>query len=227
MMNRRMRFRTRLGPVLETEVGNSWPIIEIFRDGHYDVEIPWPSVRRVVDVGGHVGAFALWVAARAAHAQITTFEPEPRNFRDLELNVARNDVRDRVTRVNAAVAGHDGRRVLNVPVHRHNASFATAADARRVSVDCVSLERYLQGQASREIDVLKLDCEGAEWEILTSLRRETLRQIRHLLVECHTQREDDIDELIGLLGEVGLTPRIISTGQNREYALVMTLWAAR
>jgi FkbM family methyltransferase len=227
MMNRRMQFRTRLGPVLETELGNSWPIIEIFRDGHYDVDIPWPAVRRVVDVGGHVGAFALWVAARAAHAHITTFEPEPRNYRDLELNLARNNVLDRVTRVNAAVGARDGTRVLNVPVHRHNASFAAGADAARVSVDCVSLERYLDRQASREIDVLKLDCEGAEWEILTSLRVESLWQIRHLLVECHTQRAEDVDELIGLLLDVRLTPRIISTGQDPEYAVVATLWAAR
>ena len=227
MMNRRMRFRTRLGPVLETELGNSWPIIEIFRDGHYDVDIPWPEVRRVVDVGGHVGAFALWVAARAPHARITTFEPEPRNFRDLELNVARNEVCDRVTRVNAAVGAHDGRRVLNVPVHRHNASFAAGADARRVSVDCMSLERYLDGRASSEIDVLKLDCEGAEWEILTSLRSQTLQQIRHLLVECHTQREGDIDDLTRVLADAGLTPRIVATGESREYAVVTTLWAAR
>jgi FkbM family methyltransferase len=226
-MERRMTFRTRLGPALESELGNTWPIVKIFRDWEFTVPLDWSSVHRVVEVGGHVGAFALWAAAHAPRARVVTFEPEPRNFRDLRRNIQRNGLADRVVSVNAAVAAEDGRRTLDVPIQRNRATFTSASAGGTIEVDCVGLERYLDEEHPDPIDVLKLDCEGAEWEILPSLSGETYDRVHHIIVGCHAHRESEVEEMKGLLASRGFTSRLVTTGADPDYALLVTLWGER
>lgn len=229
LMERRIEFRTRLGPVLETEIGNAWPIVKIFRDWQFSVPLDWSAVARVVEVGGHVGSFAVWAAACAPRANVVTFEPEPRNFRDLERNVRRNDLGERVVRVNAAVAAEDGRRALKVPIQRNRASVAprTGEKAAAHEVECIGLERYLKREVTGTIDVLKLDCEGAEWEILPSLSRETFGRTRHVLVGCHARDTAQVGEMRALLARQGFRSRVVERGSDPEYPLLVTLWAQR
>jgi FkbM family methyltransferase len=225
-MRRRLAFRTREGFVLETELGNAWPIVEIFRDSHYDVPIGWASIEHVLDVGSHVGAFTIWVAARAPRARITAFEPEPRNFGDLRLNVERNDLADRVSLVNAAVGAEAGTRTLRVRRRRDTSSLAPPGASGSTEVDCVALEDVLTEHESPRIDVLKLDCEGAEWEILRSLDTQKLRRVAHILLECHAERRDQLDVMLEQLEAKGFIPRVLSTGSAPGlYPLLATIWA--
>jgi FkbM family methyltransferase len=223
---RRLRFETRLGPSLETQVGNASPIVEIFRDCAYDVPMDWRGIRHVVDVGGHVGAFTAWVAARAREAQIVTFEPEQGNFDDLRMNIQRNGLSNRVTLVNAAVGAVDGKRDLHVFPQRDASSFAEGGLGQVVEVDCIDLGRYLLEHFSEPIDVLKLDCEGAEWEIFRSLNAERLRQVRHVLVECHVQEEREINVMMQLLLDRAFAPHVISSRLVKgTHPLVALIWA--
>ena len=227
-MERRITLRTRLGPVLTTEIGNAWPIVKIFRDWEFDVALDWGAVHQAVEVGGHVGSFPLWVAAHAPDARVLSFEPEPRNFHDLRLNVEQSGLADRITTVNAAVAANDGRRALDVPVQRNRAGFATASNgAPTIEVDCVGLERYLDAECPGPIDVLKLDCEGAEWEILPSLSRETYDRVHQIFVGCHAHEEQEIGQVVEFLSERGFESRAVSTGSDPEYPLLVTLWGER
>ena len=222
-----MTFRTRLGPTLESELGNTWPIVKIFRDWEFELPLDWSSVERIVEIGGHVGAFALWAAAHAPSARIVSFEPEPRNFQDLRSNVERNGLSDRIVAVNAAAAAAAGRRTFDVPLQRSKAAFASPAAEGSVEVDCVPLERYLDDEVPERIHVLKLDCEGAEWEILPSLSDKTYDRIRNVIVGCHAQTHRQVDEMRELLGERGFASRIVSTGSDRDFALLATIWGER
>jgi len=227
LMERRMSFRTRPGPTLTTELGTAWPIVEIFRDGHYDVPIVWGDVRRVVDVGGHVGAFAIWVATRASNARIETFEPEPRNFADLVANVERNGLGDRIVAHNVAVGARDERSVLNVPLRRDMSSLAPGA-GRQVEVQCVALDRHLRDCVDGAVDVVKLDCEGAEWEILPSLSDESLRRVRNLLVEFHARRPEEIEAAERDLRAHGFTTTALASGPGpTTSSFFSTVWASR
>lgn len=227
-MRRRFEFRTRLGATLETELGNAAPIVEIFRDAHYDVPIEWKSVRRVLDVGGHVGAFAIWVALRAPNATIVAFEPEEQNFADLVSNVERNRLSSRVELVNAAIAPAAGTRVLNVPVERNCSSFADVVGSDAVDVRCVSLRPYLHDPGGRPADLVKLDCEGAEWEILASVEPDDLRDVRYVLMECHAHEPGDFVRMKHILERLGFSPQTRSMAEGSDvYRLIATLWADR
>ena len=228
-MGRRLAFRLRSGAVLETELGNASPIVEVFRDGQYDVPIDWSAVATVIDVGGHVGAFTVWTALRAPRAQITVFEPEPRNYRDLVANVRRNGLSERVTAIDAAVAVADGRALLHVPRSgRETASTTTAAGPDVLDVRCVDLRRYLEAPSVETVDVLKLDCEGAEWDVLESLPVQTLRRAHNVLVEAHANDSDAAERLCDFFRERGFEPTILRRGfVPGLYRALATIWAAR
>jgi FkbM family methyltransferase len=228
LMHRRLEFRTQLGPTLKTELGNAGPIVEVFRDSHYDAPINWNSVHRVLDVGGHVGAFASWVATRAPDATIVAFEPESRNFTDLAANVDRNGLSSRIELVNAAVAPAAGTRVLNVPVERNCSSFADVASSAAIEVSCIRLQPYLRHPVHGAADLLKLDCEGAEWEILASLERDDMNDVRYVLMECHAHEPRDFAEMQRTLERLGFSSHTRSMSQGSDvYPLVATLWADR
>ena len=229
LARRRLAFRLREGAVLTTELGNASPIIEVFRDLHYDVPIEWRSVRQVADVGGHVGAFTVWVAFRAPGAQIVSFEPEPQNYHDLRSNIERNGLGSRVRAINAAVAPKDGEGVLRVPVfQREGSSLARLPNTTGIRVSCVGLERFLRHEMPGVIDVLKLDCEGGEWELLRSLRHSTLERIRHVLVEAHAQDLAQIEDMKAIFRQNGFVPRVVRLEERiAGYVALATIWASR
>ena len=204
LRSRRLRIATRLGPELETEAVNASPVIAIFRDGEYDLPVPWPELELVVDAGAHIGAFAAWVAVLAPRAHIVAFEPEPGNFRDLERNAARNEFGARTRLVNAAVGASSGVRALAVPAMRDMAStVGSGLPMTTTTVECIDFDRYVREDLGRPIDLLKVDCEGAEWETLDALSTEAWGYIRRIVVETHLvagHRREQMDELLRRAG---------------------------
>jgi FkbM family methyltransferase len=224
---RRLRFVTRRGPVLETEAGNGSPIIEVFAYGEYDLPLDWEGLRHVLDVGAHVGSFALWTCARAPAARVVSVEPEPRNFNDLVTNVKRNDLSDRVEAVHAALAGQPGTVTLHVPMNRESGS-ALATGGTSVEADSVSLAQLLE-RFDGQIDLLKLDCEGAEWPVLTDLDAAVWEKIPRLVMECHARGSESVEAMLRLLELHGLDPTVLHRAPSSVAWCdeIAVIWAER
>ena len=205
---RRRRLVTRRGTVVETEAGNASPVIEVFAYGEYDLPVDWISLTRVLDVGAHVGSFALWTCERAPDVHVVSVEPEPRNFSDLVSNIHRNDLGDRVEAVNAALGTEPGIVTLNVPMNRESGS-AYATGGTSVEAVVISLSDLLE-RFTGPLDLLKLDCEGAEWEALEALDDETWAKISRLVMECHALADRSVEQMTELLALHELEPRILS-----------------
>lgn len=155
-----------------------------------DAGIPWDwsSCQTILDVGAHIGTFTLYAAAHAPYARITAFEPEPGNAEILRRNIDVNRLNDRVEAVEAAVGGSNG----TIEFHLTTASasgghsiFKYAADSRSITVPMISLESVFTERGIDRCDMLKLDCEGAEYEALYGLSAERLARIRFIAMEYH------------------------------------------
>jgi FkbM family methyltransferase len=202
---RRFAFRTRMGPVLETEVGNSAPILEVFAKDGYAADIDWPEVRSILDLGAHVGSFVCWAAVMAPQAHFVAVEPDPDNARALTANVRRNGLEPRVRIREVAVGEDEGTRSLSgMPgSNRYASSIVVDRGGPRVDVKTTTLSRLLDDELSGPIDVLKMDVEGAEWEILEATGGEVWSRVRHLLLECHLRPDQTMADLEGLLARRG------------------------
>jgi FkbM family methyltransferase len=128
----------------------------------------------VIDVGANVGIFTLH-AARLLEGQgsIFSFEPAPRTFRILEDNIQVNGFKESgiVHLRRQAVSDYAGTSRLAIYPRDcgHNTLFPDGPPEESVDVDVVALDDALAGAGN--IDVVKIDAEGAEPLILRGMQR--------------------------------------------------------
>ena len=139
----------------------------------------------VLDVGAHVGLFAAYVGLRHPGVLIHSFEPFPDNFELLRENVERNRVSN-VRIHNFALSG-DGR-LLKMATNPKNSGGAschslTLADRPADMLPSATLDAVIDALDIERCKLLKIDCEGSEYEILLATR--TLEKVEYLSGEFH------------------------------------------
>lgn len=126
----------------------------------------------VIDVGAHVGLVSIYLAKRWPFLQIYAFEPHPANY----ANCADNLLLNNVTNVSllARAVTFDGRPIM-LRVARSNTGGATAVfNVGRADtvgpIASLTLEEVFDRvlAPAQRCRLLKIDCEGMEYEILPS-----------------------------------------------------------
>jgi len=138
----------------------------------------------IIDVGAHAGFVSLYLKLWQPTAHLLCFEPAAQCFQLLEQNIERNRI-DGVKLVRAACGRNEGETTLFVAKDQSLANSTHKQwDAVPVTekVKVVRLSDYIDGP----VDLLKVNAEGAEWEIMDDLiGTGKLRQVDHLLVAYH------------------------------------------
>lgn len=168
---------------------------EIFCEDCYGVH-RLPRKARVIDGGANVGAFTLRVLWARPEAHVVAVEPSPENLHYLRQNLACRLAVGRVDVVPKALTAEYGK------VHM----IGQWSDAQRIHasegviVDAVPLGRFLE----RDVDLVKLDIEGAEMEVLAACG-EALRRVARLVVEYHLYGGDEsrLPELLAIIRDAG------------------------
>ncbi|HEX2095573.1 MAG TPA: FkbM family methyltransferase [Longimicrobiaceae bacterium] len=150
--------------------------------------IPFREGDVVLDVGGHVGLFSMYLARLHPEVVIYAYEPVPDNYRHLLWNLEANGITS-VRAFNRAVSG-DGK-PLRLTVHFGlNSAGATAhggdddlPGSSRFEVESVTLDGIFREHGIDRCRLLKIDCEGAEYEILFGSG--CLHRVDHLSGEFH------------------------------------------
>jgi FkbM family methyltransferase len=164
---------------------DAWVLHEVFGDRCYEppaeVAAALRSGRgplRVVDLGGHLGLFGLFVLSRFPDADITAFEPDPANARILRETIASNG-RAASWRVHeAAACPYDGS--VRFAAGLAERSHVTAAhEPGGVDVRAIDVFAHLA-----DPDLLKIDIEGGEWALLRDARFAAV-PARAIVLEYH------------------------------------------
>jgi FkbM family methyltransferase len=153
---------------------------EVLADDLYDMP-GLDDVQTVVDLGSHVGTSILFFSVRHPGAEIHGFEPDPRSFARLRANVG---AVPGVTIDPRAASGTGGHATFHSAGNSLASSLiADAEPGRDLTVDCVTLDEIFDELGVDRIDLLKLDVEGAEYEVLTHTTR--LGDVRAIAGELH------------------------------------------
>jgi FkbM family methyltransferase len=152
--------------------------------------VPDSAAPRVLwDIGANIGAAALYFSERFPGAEIHCFEPVRGNFEMLERNVAPHAIRAH----HAALGAADGELEISASASARNFggySFhydgAAAVPVERVPM--LTPERVIATGQAPAPDFIKIDVEGAEYDILTAFPAERLAQVRWLIGELHSKR---------------------------------------
>lgn len=174
---------------------------EIFLDGIYEFAAD-RSNPLIIDCGSSYGTSILYFKTLFPASRIIGFEADPYIFEFLSQNISTYHLQ-------------------NVEIHNRAVWFEVTeldfqreyADAGRLTFDAnkdtirvqtINLSDYL----TDEVDLLKVDIEGAEVDVLT--RIEEIENIRHIFVEYHSFKGQPqrLDELLAFFGKHGFRYKI-------------------
>ena len=193
-----------------------WAFTEIYFHDCYGLGTLSQAPATILDVGGNVGFFSMVARHHYPHATIHCYEPNRALSSALEAHLAPFNVRVflegvglRAGRVRLELRGGSLHSVTKEAAGGDVVltSFATAVD-----------------RIGNQVDLLKLDCEGAEWEILQDAA--SLRRVKMLTMEYHlwARPGSSVQDLEALLARHGF---MITHHQPIDGATWGLMWAQK
>ena len=143
----------------------------------------------VLDIGSHIGLYAMYISQKSPKTKIFCFEPVKDNFNLLKENIS-NNLLENVRICNSAVSNRveKGEIFLSEDQSAHS---LVQKSGRREKIDTTTLENIIDENHIERISVLKLDCEGSEYDIIDSLSDEILKKIENICLEYHLKSNTD------------------------------------
>jgi len=178
--------RARLGPLAlyaHTEGELAYLFGEVFVRREYYVDLRRPDPL-IVDCGANIGFATLFFKLHYPAARILAFEPNPSCFKLLQRHIEENQLRD-VTAIQSACGKDNGQ--VSFFVSRGFSPLSSihggrAENAEEIKVKLVKLSDHI----TEDVDLLKLDVEGAEWDVLADLVESgKLARVRRMAIEYH------------------------------------------
>lgn len=137
----------------------------------------------VIDVGAHIGLFALFSSQFCRSGKIYCFEPVKENFDLLEANLEINNIRN-VIAVNAAISTNTG--VVTIYLNEDESGHSMhIIGSKQIQAKSLSLQDVFISNKLEKCDYLKIDCEGEEYKIIDSLSTEYFDKINKMCIEYH------------------------------------------
>ena len=197
-------YRFRNGGRLKIHAGfDHVPVIEVMMKKDYG---KIPDNATIIDIGASTGVFSVYACSTAKNVSIYAFEPSPDYFGTLNENIRLNGLEGNVKSFNQAVAGQDGSR--NITIRSDTFIYPSLMGKKEGNVqqlvECVTLQTILEKNHLEKIDLLKMDCEGAEYEIFTNTPVAIFDKIKEIRMEYHNIDDNqNVTQLRKILTEKG------------------------
>jgi FkbM family methyltransferase len=205
-----LNVRTRHGLKLECPnvAGARVPLYELFAEDAYRIGDLTAALRDdlvVLDIGGQIGCFSTALALAVPGATIHAFEASPSTAEFLRRNVATNGFAERVHVHATALSDHVGTlRFASGTLGSGLNGLTSPADASNaVDVPCVTFAEAVAIAGGR-VDVVKMDIEGAEYDVVLTSSPDDWATVKRAAVEFHGLPGRHWHELRDFFAKAGL-----------------------
>ena len=137
----------------------------------------------IIDVGAHIGLFSLLASKSCFAGKIFSYEPINENFEMLMQNIKSNKLKN-IFPFNLAVSKNTSNVKLFLDKDE-SAHSIFQKNTSYVTVESISLQKIFDDNDINFCKILKLDCEGAEYEIIDSLPDKYFEKIQNMIIEYH------------------------------------------
>ena len=166
-----------------------WIVNEISRGDYSTGNIDFHPADVILDIGGHVGVFAAYMARRFPFLKIFSFEPLPVNYRNYAINMELNSITS-CTLIRRPVGAQSVD--MNIHVNLNGGGNTGGASLHptdpdayfytKFTVKTISVQEVIDLIGGGLVKLLKIDCEGGEYDILSE---QLLAKVRYITGEFH------------------------------------------
>lgn len=158
----------------EPAYDDKFTVREIFDEDAYQFDPEWVRDGVVIDIGTNIGCFSLLASLHAK--KVLSFEPEPHNLEMLRLNV---EVNNAPIEVIPHPVGHPRLTFID-----NGSGHSQIGQTHGSPVEVVDVNPYLD--EFDRIALVKLDCEGGEYEFVETISEENIKKIDRMVGEFHS-----------------------------------------
>ena len=157
-----------------------------------------------VDIGANIGSVSLYVdnfnkmRDDANKIKVYSVEPEPHNLLLLEENI-KNNPTENITVINNAI-WHEQKNVF-ITNRGGNSSIVDGAITEHTEVLAITIQDLINRYGIYEVDVMKIDIEGAEFDLIVNTPPEILAKIRYLVLEFDKSFDGSFGRMIEKLAK--------------------------
>ncbi|MEM4325823.1 MAG: FkbM family methyltransferase [Candidatus Pacearchaeota archaeon] len=138
----------------------------------------------ILDLGGHIGLFALYCSHRVGKkGKIFSVEPYKESYKLLKKNLWINSIKN-TKPINLAI--YKKRGIMKFYINRISASnsFFPQGNKKIEMVKTTTLKDFVKKRNIKKIDLIKMDIEGAEYDVIKTSER-VLKKTRAVVLEIH------------------------------------------
>ena len=180
----------------------------------------------MVDVGANYGYYSVLWSNEHANNSAIAFEASPRNVEAITNNININDLKNKIKLEALAVSDHKGIVTFDLGPDDQTGWGGISKDVNNknlVNVNSISLDIYFENSLFQDIEVLKIDTEGADYLVLKGAENLLKNKIiRHIFWEENTFRSNLLDltpyQSIAYLEKLNYSVKKI--GKNEYYATI-------
>lgn len=164
----------------------------IFRKGEYDFGTGF-TPEYIVDAGAFTGLSSIWFHKKYPEAVILAVEPEESNFNMLVRN---SGASPNIIPVAGALYGETGSLAISNPSAEKYAFRVGADSGEGRQIAGFSVRELMGKYRLPRIDLLKMDIEGAEYQVFRNDPESWLANVGCLIIELHEYIHPGVTELV-------------------------------
>ncbi|MFB6158461.1 MAG: FkbM family methyltransferase [Candidatus Nanohalobium sp.] len=176
-------LKLREGPKywIRRDRGDRGILKEVYEEGEYK-DIDYSDYDVVMDVGAHIGVFSLETAKK--NTKVVSYEPDPQTYQILKKNINENNL-ENIEAKNKAISTTKGE--INLYIGADSLTNSTTSEtSKSISVNSLTLkDASNKFNISNQKTLLKLDCEGEEFNIISESPESLLENFDKIIIEYH------------------------------------------
>jgi FkbM family methyltransferase len=182
-------------------------ILEVYEVKEYDVKLTNPKV--IIDIGANIGTTSVFFSKKYPNCHIYSYEPAEATFKLLRLNLLINDVSNVVAH-KFGISGNSGKLAFYIhPASGLSSVYKKRKGMKKVVIETRSLSRLFRSNRIIKCDLLKLDCEGSEYDVLFNLPKQFFNIIDNIVLEYHDNlTTKKHEELLTFLKKMGYKTKL-------------------
>lgn len=158
----------------------------IVNSNEYGIVNDWRGY--VIDIGGHIGSFSYFMTTHKKTKKSIVIEPDPDNFRVLQHNLSSLINENKVYALNAGIGPKNTNLSLFARVDQNTGGISYVPSNVGL-VPTIHLDDLIKMVPENEGILLKLDCEGCEYEALSTCT--LLKRVNAIVGEFHHRGENN------------------------------------
>ena len=231
---RSLEFITRPNPIKFQVPESLYQVFkEIFMEDFYEADkltTDLPENPLIIDIGANAGFFNVLLFSKLKTARVLAYEPLASNIELFKKTIEGNEALKNIKLIQAAVTGSSTQSIELFTEDTEDNTVVSSVfsefnklNKKTITVPAQSLTSIIEQNNFDKIDLLKLDCEGSEYDIIYNTDSTILRKVNMMVIEVHEidKERNNLKSLDQYLASIGYKTRFMPVQEGSHYMEVL------